>query len=396
MQRLTLLAIAFCVLVCSAQTPQQNAQRTIETTLLDDLPTPEVAVPTAPVAFSGDGKRFLCYELLITNTEPIPARLQRVAVYADGAAVPLLLQEAKPLSTALLHPGVSDEIMAKRDRRVIRGGEQVVDLLWIELPVGSPIPRFLDHTLTLQRITTGKSLTLPVAHVSVAGAATMIQAPLRGSNWAAANGPSSTSQHRMAMSVLYGIPYFSQRYAIDWIQTDQNSKTLHGNPLDLHSYLCYGQPVYAVADAVVTWTKDGLPDGRPEVGKRPADPRVPITLETIAGNHVILDLGDGIYAGYAHLQPGSLRVKVGDHVKAGDVLGLVGDSGNSTEPHLHFQLMTENNILAAQGIPYILQQFTVRFGSRVSGDDVKVFPMSAPVLHKNEMPLENEIVDFPN
>lgn len=131
------------MLVCSAQTPQQNAQRTIETTLLDDLPTPEVAVPTAPVAFLGDGKRFLCYELLITNTEPIPARLQRVAVYADGAAVPLLLQEAKPLSTALLHPGVSDEIMAKRDRRVIRGGEQVVDLLWIELPVGSPIPRFL-------------------------------------------------------------------------------------------------------------------------------------------------------------------------------------------------------------------------------------------------------------
>jgi murein DD-endopeptidase MepM/ murein hydrolase activator NlpD len=384
------------VLVCSAQTPQQNAQRTIETTLLDDLPTPEVAVPTAPVAFLGDGKRFLCHELLITNTEPIPARLQRVTVYADGAAVPLLLQEAKPLSTALLHPGVSDEIMAKRDRRVIRGGEQVVDLLWIELPVGSPIPRFLDHTLTLQRITTGKSLTLPVAHVSVAGAATMIQAPLRGSKWAAANGPSSTSQHRMAMSVLYGIPYFSQRYAIDWIQTDQNSKTLHGNPLDLHSYLCYGQPVYAVADAVVTWTKDGLPDGRPEVGKRPADPRVPITLETIAGNHVILDLGDGIYAGYAHLQPGSLRVKVGDHIKAGDVLGLVGDSGNSTEPHLHFQLMTENNSLAAQGIPYILQQFTVRFGSRVSGDDVKVFPMSAPVLHKNEMPLENEIVDFPN
>jgi murein DD-endopeptidase MepM/ murein hydrolase activator NlpD len=87
---------------------------------------------------------------------------------------------------------------------------------------------------------------------------------------------------------------------------------------------------------------------------------------------------------------------VGDHIKAGDVLGLVGDSGNSTEPHLHFQLMTENNSLAAQGIPYILQQFTVRFGSRVSGDDVKVFPMSAPVLHKNEMPLENEIVDFPN
>jgi hypothetical protein len=396
MQRLTFLAIAFCVLACSAQTPIQNAQRAVETKLLDDLPSPEVAVPAAPVAFSGDGKRFLCYELLITNMDSTSARLQRVAVYADGGAVPLLLQEAKPLSTALLHPGVSDVSMAKSDRRVIRGGEQVVDLLWIELPSSSPIPRFLDHTLTLQRITTNKSLTVPVAHVSIVGAAKVIQPPLRGSNWAAANGPSSTSQHRAAMFVLNGIPYFAQRYAIDWLQTDQNSQTSHGNPLDLHSYLCYGQPVYAVADAVVTQTKDGLPDGRPEVGKRPADPRVPMTLETIAGNHIILDLGDGIYAGYAHLQPGSLRVIVGDQVKAGDVLGLVGDSGNSTEPHLHFQLMTENNILAAQGIPYVLQEFTVRFGSRVSGDDVKVFPLSVPVLHKNEMPLENEVVDFPN
>ncbi|MGD0442532.1 MAG: M23 family metallopeptidase [Edaphobacter sp.] len=396
MQRLALFVVGFCGIACAGQTPLQSAQRTIETTLLDDLPAPEVLVPSPPIVFSGDGKRFLCYELLITNTDSTPVTLKRVAVYADNAAVPLLLQEAKPLVTALFHPGVNDASMAKRDRRVIHGGEQVVDLVWIELPISGPIPRFLDHTLTLERTTTGKSLTLPVAHVSVARAAKVIQPPIRGSNWVAANGPSSTSQHRGAMIVLYGTPYFAQRYAIDWLQTDKNSKTSHGNPLDLHSYLCYGQPVYAVADAVVTETKDGFPDGRPEVGERPADARVPITLETIAGNHVILNLGDGIYAGYAHLQPGSLRVHVGDHVKAGDVLGLVGDSGNSTEPHLHFQLMTQNNILAAQGIPYVLPQFTVRFGSRVSGDDVKIFPLSAPVLHKNEMPLENEVVDFPN
>jgi hypothetical protein len=170
MQRLTLLAIASCALACSAQTPIQNARRAVETTLLDDLPSPEVAVPAAPVAFSGDGKRVLCYELLITNMDSTSVRLQRVAVYADGAAVPLLLQEAKPLSTALLHPGVSGASMAQRDRRVIRGGEQVVDLLWIELPISSPTPRFLDHTLTLQRIATGKSLTVPVAHVSIGAA----------------------------------------------------------------------------------------------------------------------------------------------------------------------------------------------------------------------------------
>lgn len=59
---------------------------------------------------------------------------------------------------------------------------------------------------------------------------------------------------------------------------------------------------------------------------------MPITLETVGGNHVILDLGAGRYACYAHLQPGSIRVKPGDRVRTGQVLGLVGNSGNSTEP----------------------------------------------------------------
>jgi hypothetical protein len=91
MQRLTFLAIAFCVLPCSAQTPLKNAQRAVETTLLDDLPAPEVAVPAAPIAFSGDGKRFLCYELLITNTDSTPvcaAAASRNKVALDRVASP--------------------------------------------------------------------------------------------------------------------------------------------------------------------------------------------------------------------------------------------------------------------------------------------------------------------
>ena len=65
---------------------------------------------------------------------------------------------------------------------------------------------------------------------------------------------------------------------------------------------------------------------------------VPITLETVGGNNVIMEIGDGLYAFYAHLQPGSLRVKVGDKVRRGQVLGLLGNSGNSSEPHLHFHI----------------------------------------------------------
>jgi murein DD-endopeptidase MepM/ murein hydrolase activator NlpD len=65
---------------------------------------------------------------------------------------------------------------------------------------------------------------------------------------------------------------------------------------------------------------------------------VPMTLETAAGNHVILSLRNGHYAFYAHLQPGSIRIKPGDRVRRGQVLGLLGNSGNSNAPHLHFHI----------------------------------------------------------
>jgi murein DD-endopeptidase MepM/ murein hydrolase activator NlpD len=72
----------------------------------------------------------------------------------------------------------------------------------------------------------------------------------------------------------------------------------------------------------------------------------------IVGNHVILDLGDGTYALYAHLRRGSLTVREGDRVTVGQPLARCGNSGNSTEPHLHFQLMDGPDPDTARGIPF--------------------------------------------
>ena len=71
----------------------------------------------------------------------------------------------------------------------------------------------------------------------------------------------------------------------------------------------------------------------------------------ILGNHLVLDLGDGVYAALAHLRRGSLRVRPGDRVAAGQQLAACGNSGNSTEPHLHFQLMDHPSVLLAAGLP---------------------------------------------
>ena len=81
--------------------------------------------------------------------------------------------------------------------------------------------------------------------------------------------------------------------------------------------------------AVVVEAVDGVHDNRPQVETNPED---------VAGNHVILDLGNGEYAVLGHFQNGSVRVAAGDHVEPGQVLGLTGNSGNSSEPHIHFHL----------------------------------------------------------
>ena len=118
-----------------------------------------------------------------------------------------------------------------------------------------------------------------------------------------------------------------QRFAIDFVQLREDGRTFTGDQKDNKNYRCYGAEALAVADGVVVAVKDGIPENVPGANSR----AVPITLETVGGNHVILDVGNGRFAFYAHLQPGSLRVKLGGKVRRGQVLGLVGNSGNSTE-----------------------------------------------------------------
>ena len=206
-----------------------------------------------------------------------------------------------------------------------------------------------------------------------------IAAPLRGDNWLAGNGPSNSSGHRRALIPVDGRAQIAQRFAIDWVRQNADGKTFTGDPKDNKNYRAYGNDALAVADGIVTEIKDGIPENIPGKDSR----AVPITLETVAGNHVILDIGHGRYAFYAHLQPGSPKVKVGDHVKRGQVLGLVGNSGNSTEPHLHFHLSNGNSPLGSEGIPYALESF-----------EAKPKAGAPATKHRMEIPTGNEIVTF--
>jgi murein DD-endopeptidase MepM/ murein hydrolase activator NlpD len=172
----------------------------------------------------------------------------------------------------------------------------------------------------------------------------------------------------------------SRRYAIDWQQID-NGTTFTGDASDKRSYHAYGQPVLAVADSTVVTARDGLPDNVPGHNEG-FHPTVPITPDTVAGNTIVLDLGGQQFAQYCHLQAGSLRVKVGDHVRRGQLLANIGDSGDAREPHLHFQVSTSSDLLAGEGVPYLIDKYSVKSAS------------AAWEMHTRELPLGGTLVDF--
>lgn len=349
----------------------------------------ELHVPTPPTPVKGDGKTHLAYELHVTNFNQSEVMLEKVDVLGvSGNDTPLSHKEGDELSGRLARPGAPRDLP---DRRRIGGGLRAVVFMWLTIDADQKVPETLRHRLTF---TTGEAdkkseRSLEGALIRVrAGAPLVIGPPLRGGEWLAGNGPGNISGHRRALVPIGGRACIAQRFAIDWVQLREDGKTWTGDQLKNANYRAYGAEVLSVADATVASIKDGIPENIPG----PASRAVPITLETVGGNYVVLDLGSERFAFYAHLQPGSIRVKPGDRVRRGQVLGLLGNSGNSTEPHLHFHVGDSNSPLGSEGLPYVLESFEVQgkgWGWKPTGAN--------PAVEKRrmEIPLQNAVVRFP-
>jgi biotin carboxyl carrier protein len=351
-------------------------------------PALEVRVPKPPTVMHGGGQTVLPYELHITNFTNQPITLQKIEVFgADvvGNGQPTLASSSAPLFT------LADSALL---RSVARPGtrmppaERVHVYMWV--PVSATPPKAIRHRLTATADTgSAGPFVLETSAVPVSNDLVVIASPLRGSGWLAANGPSAESGHRRAMIPLNGAFYIAQRFAIDWVKLDSHNKTYSGDSLKNSSYYAYGNNALAVADGIVTEVKDSIPENVPGLNSR----AVPITLETVGGNHVIIEIGGGRYAFYAHLQPHSIRVKRGDHVKRGQVLGLVGNSGNSTEPHLHFHMSDGSSPLGSEGIPYAFETLYVIGQCQSLGETCTM--AATPTVMRLSMPVANEIVRFP-
>jgi murein DD-endopeptidase MepM/ murein hydrolase activator NlpD len=226
---------------------------------------------------------------------------------------------------------------------------------------------------------------------AVNAATTLISPPVKGDRWWAANGTSNFDQHHRRTLIDFAFKCTAaQRFATDWLQFGADGRLSTGDGDKCTDYYAYGADLLAVAAGTVIEARDGIPEGAPP------NNYAETTLQNVFGNSVVLDIGENRYAVYAHIIPGTVAVKIGDTVTAGQVVGKLGNSGNSSAPHLHFHLCNGRDALASEGLPFSFAFYDL-LGS-MSMDDVDAgkawTPSASPQVRTAEMPMLNQVVNL--
>jgi hypothetical protein len=359
------------------------------------FPVNIVAGP-APQPVMADGRVRLLYELHITNFAVGPIELIGLDVAGDDGDEALASYRGEALEKLLFTVGPPD---GTNKKRTVGGGRTALIFLDLSLGAGARAPAELRHRLILSIQRKNGALLENTVNGPVVAVnpqpAPVLRPPVSGQAWIAFNALFN-DDHRRALMSVDGRARIAQRFAIDWVRLGPDGRLFRDDPKSNPSFYSYGEKVLAVADGRISGLKDGLPE---HAGLNEQSTRE-VTLDNIAGNYVVLDLGQGRFALYAHLQPGSLQVKLGDTVKSGQVLARVGNSGNSDAPHLHFHLIDGNSPLGAEGTPYELETFT-QLGVLDGPDAVdngqawRPKPQEKPVVHRREFPVDNAVVAFP-
>ena len=371
----------------------------------EDVVSPLVATPLVspnPV-LGADDKVHLAYEIVLVSMAPADIRLKKVETLDAASGAVLGTMEGDALAQMLKFNGDSKET-------TLAGGDSGLLFMDVTLAKDASVPKAIRHRFDIDVAETAtsqaggdrdpapkppKTLVFTGDPLPVGPAAVGLAPPLKGSRWVAGGGCCALpSYHRGATLPINGAIRVAERFAIDFVQLNEKNMLIAG-PLDkLSSYAYLGVEIYSVADGTVVGVEDGLKEQVP--GKLPAD----TTIQTAPGNHVVVDIGEGRFAFYAHMQPGSVRVKAGDKVKTRQVLGLLGNSGNTDSPHLHFHVMDGPSPLISNGLPYV---FTGFIGQGRLVDEQPLFTGGVVTIdkdalagpHQNQLPLSDQVVSFP-
>ena len=343
-----------------------------------------------PLRVTGsDGMVHLEYDLVLTNVFTAPVTVTAIDVLTpDGQS---LLRLAGDALEAMTRP-----LVGSTPTDVVPQSGAVAAMLDVVVPPGQ-VPERLTHRITYALAPDAPALAI-IGSREIRGpdltvnpfVPLVIAPPLRGSGWINANGCCDASAHRSARLAVDGTRLVNiETFAIDWIRLEGN-RYFAGDGARNEDHFAFGAELLAVADGTVVFVRDGIPEETPYVS--PTTLRQPLDY---GGNEVVLELAPGVFAFYAHLQPESIRVRIGESVKEGEVLGLLGNTGNSDAPHLHFQLADGPDVLTATSLPFVIDDWTLAgtVAPESTGTDVRVVGTAEP--QTNTLPLDLTVADFP-
>jgi hypothetical protein len=375
--RLSAALVIGLLILAGASQPQADQNDPVLTLILADSLAPIHVTPGA------DGANHLVYELVVTNITGGLATLRAVDVFAQDGTTVLATLDTDAIVSRFERDG-----RRGNNSDALEGGRYGVLFMHVAIPADQPVPTALRHRLIVDLEGMGEGIEIPVHAMPIAPLdIPVLGAPFIGENYIAADGCCDSVRHIRALLPINAQLRLAQRFAIDWEQVDDTGRLVNGDLSVPQNYVIYGKPALAVADGEVVGTLDGLPD------QIPGDLPEGLTFAESDGNHVVLKIAEGVYVLYAHFAPGSVTVKVGDHVTRGEVLGLVGNSGNTSAPHLHLHVMDGPSALDANGLPYVFESFlltainnegTEAFDlAETTGAPVPLDAITPPVLYQS-------------
>ncbi|WP_347375063.1 M23 family metallopeptidase [Aequorivita sp. Q41] len=324
---------------------------------------------------NANNKNYLAYELNILNNYKASIALKKVEIFdLASTELPIAIFDSIYINENLERP----KLRSENDLKIISANQFGVLNLNIEFNDIKNIPEKIFHRLHFN-INKGNGESIAYTFES-----TILDIPnktkltlglpfnKKGKWLYEAEG------HKNSRFFSNGKVIYPQRFALDWIFVNDDGKLAKNNIKQNKNWSGYGLEIVSVADGVVVDIKDNMIENEPLSEKM----AVRITNKTISGNYVIIDIGNDLYALYGHLIPNSLKVKIGDKIKKGQIIGLLGNSGNSDLPHLHFHIESKSNVpMGGEGIPYHLKEFIQL--KNYSQEEV------SGLFHSNHVPLDS-------
>jgi len=395
-----ILLIFFCSQSCKDNSKQKllikEDSAAVNTYQLKSSNVPfEAYVKYSGIPFREGGKIHLSYEINVFNSFNNPIHLNTLSIH-DLANAEFAIQK---------YDSIYFDTYFERPGKEIETGDHTLfpsefGTIYVDLSFADSLalPKKVFHRLLVDiRLSNGEILKTGVETAVIeipAVTTTLLNPPFRNGKWMYVS-----THHRDTRAVFDGEVHITQRHAIDWIALDEEGLYVSNDRSKNENWYTYGKEILAVADGTVVAVKDGIPENEAEADEM----AVPMTRENFGGNWVLLSIGENQEVFYAHLIPGSLRVKPGDRVKIGDVLGLLGNSGNSDCPHLHMHLETDGGgVVKGEGVPFHFKEFVQldRFSEEFMDDNIwaknhwSPLEKVVPSLRINEYPRGEGVVEF--